>query len=137
MSTQPKRMGGLGKLSDFGRTPQPEQTIQPETLLETKPITPTDPQPIKSKPIRPLDSQSINSTQDRLVSINIKISRSQQDWLANTARNIRDNNTSPVPAIDRVYPQHLIQVAIDLLENTDLDWSQIRDVESLKKALNL
>ena len=71
MSTQSKRMGGLGKLSDFGRTSQPEPPMQPEP-----------------KPIRPLDPQPINSKQDQLVTINIKISRSQQDWLANTARNI-------------------------------------------------
>jgi hypothetical protein len=124
MSTQPKRMGGLGKLSDFGRTPQPETPVPPEL-------------PIENKLIRPLDSKPISLKQDQLVSINIKISRSQQDWLANTARNIRDNNTAPVPASDRVYPQHLIQVAINLLQNTDVDWSEITDVESLKKALNL
>lgn len=124
MSTQSKRMGGLGKLSDFGRTPQPEQPIQPEI-------------PIEHKPIRPLDSKPIASKQDQLVTINIKISRSQQDWLSDTAREVRDNNTTPVPANDRVYPQHLVQVAIDLLQTADLDWSQIRNVESLKKALNL
>lgn len=126
MTTQSKRMGGLGKLSDFGRTSQPEPP------LETKPI-----RPLETKPIKSLDPQPINSKQDQLVTINIKIPRSQQDWLANTARNIRDNNTAPVPASDRVYPQHLVQVAIDLLQNTDVDWSQITNVENLRKTLNI
>ncbi len=134
MSPQQKRMGGLGKLSDFGRTPPvpQEQPIPPETPVESKRIRPLDDNTIKS-----LESNPITSKPKELVTVNIKISRTQQDWLSDTARQVRDNNTSPVPPSERVYPQHLIQVAVDLLQNADLDWSQIRNVEELKQHLNL
>ena len=69
--------------------------------------------------------------------MNIKITRSQQEWLADTARLVRDNNDEPVPAADRCYPQHLIQVAIELLKARDIDWGTIRNVEELKNQLSL
>ncbi len=63
--------------------------------------------------------------------------RSQKDWLSETASQVRDNNTEPVPPALRVYPQHLIGVAIDLLKSADLDWFAIKTTEDLRKALNL
>jgi hypothetical protein len=50
---------------------------------------------------------------------------------------VRENNLEPVPPSERVFPQHLIGVAIDLLSKTDVDWSQVRNVEELRKWLNL
>lgn len=74
---------------------------------------------------------------DKPVTVNIKINKNQKDWLANTASQVRDNNTEPVPPADRVYPQHLIGVAIDLLKNADVDWGEVRNAEELRDKLNL
>ena len=76
------------------------------------------------------------SPDEKLVPINIKITRHSQRWLSDRAQQVRDNNDHPVAAKDRVFPQHLIMVAIDLLEATDIDWSQVADVQSLKEQLN-
>jgi hypothetical protein len=71
------------------------------------------------------------------VTVNIKILESQQEWLADTAKQVRQNNDAPVPASDRVYPQHLIQTAVELLKATDVNWDEIRSIQDLRKALNL
>ncbi|MHC5778949.1 hypothetical protein [Nostoc sp.] len=120
------KMGGM-KLSQFSgirsnETETPTDSPQestPETVL-VKESAPKKPTP-KEKP----------------VSINIKISREQHEWLSDTARIVRDNNTDPVPPGDRVYPQHLIGVAIELLRHSDIDWSQMKDTEDLKQQLKL
>jgi hypothetical protein len=57
----------------------------------------------------------------RLANINIKIACRQRDWLASTAQIVRQNNLEPVPAGERVYPQHLIGMAIALLQNSSVD----------------
>ena len=75
--------------------------------------------------------------QEKLVTVNIKITKSQKDWLAETATQVRDNNTEPVPPAERVYPQHLIGVAIDLLKGVEVDLSQVKNVEDLREQLNL
>ena len=69
--------------------------------------------------------------------MNINIRKDQKDWLADTASLVRDNNTEPVPPSQRVYPQHLIGVAIDLLQDADVDWSELKNVEELREQLNL
>ena len=74
---------------------------------------------------------------EQLVTVNIKIRKDQKEWLTDTASTVRDNNTEPVPPAQRVYPQHLIGVAIDLLQNVDVDWGEIKNVEELREHLNL
>lgn len=69
--------------------------------------------------------------------INVKITDLQRNWLAETSRKIRDNNIDPVPPSERVYPQHLLGVAIDLLMNAEIDWQQVRNIEELRKELQL
>jgi hypothetical protein len=71
------------------------------------------------------------------VTINIQMMRDQQEWLAETACTIRENNCKPTLPAERVYPQHLIGVAIELLRSADVDWSQIKNIEDLQKQLNL
>ncbi len=123
------RMGGLGKLSDFGKTskpkPEPEATSSPAKVssseLEASPSVRQKQQP----------------EQEKLVNINVKITRTQQTWLSQTARTVRDNNNTPVAPSDRVFPQHLIGVAIDLLHSTDIDWNTIRNIEDLRQQLKL
>jgi hypothetical protein len=73
----------------------------------------------------------------KLVSINIKITKDQRDWLADIASQVRENNEEPVPPGDRVFPQHLLRIAIDLLQATEVDWTQIRTIEDLRQHLNL
>lgn len=73
----------------------------------------------------------------KLVSINIKITKDQRDWLANIASQVRENNEEPVAPSDRVFPQHLLGIAIDLLQATEVDWTKIRTIEDLRKHLNL
>ena len=73
----------------------------------------------------------------KLVTVNVKITKAQKDWLAETASQVRDNNLEPVPPALRVYPQHLIGVAIDLLQAAEVDWTQVKNVEDLREQLNL
>ena len=112
-------MGGMGKLSDFGRTAPAEA---PETAPPTEPKKRVK----KSAP-----------KQERLVTVNIKVNESQQEWLADTAKQVRRNNNEPVASIDRVYPQHLIGIAIDLLKESDIDWGKVQNIQDLKKVLDI
>ncbi len=117
-----QRMGGM-KLTDFGKTPESEPQIErPQIVTKVESRT--------SKKTPPV-------VQEKLVTVNIKITATQHEWLNDTARQVRDNNVEPVPSGDRVYPQHLIGAAIELLRSTDVDWSQVRNVEELRKQLNL
>lgn len=122
-----RRMGGM-KLGDFGKT-TPSKPTEPSSEPEQPPAA-------QAKPASPPKSKAAPE-EEKLTTVNIKIKRSQQEWLADTARQVRDNNTAPVPPSDRVYPQHLIGVAIDLLQSMDVDWQEIRNVEELKQQLKL
>lgn len=73
---------------------------------------------------------------EELVTINIKIPKSSKQWLADKAQQVRDNNSTPVPPKERVYPQHLINAAIEMLKNADVDWSQVQTIEELQEQLN-
>jgi hypothetical protein len=84
-----------------------------------------------------LPNDKMTNSQNKLATINIKITKSQRDWLAKTASQIRDNNDYPVPPQDRVFPQHLIGLAIDLLHSHDIDWAQIRNIDNLRKQFNV
>lgn len=125
------RMGGMGKLSDFGKTSKPPQEPQPEPTESTQRVR--EPELLAS----PKAGQQQPAATSKLVTINIKITRAQQSWLSETARTVRDNNDTPVAPSERVFPQHLIGVAIDLLRDTDIDWSQVRNIEDLRQQLNL
>jgi len=118
-SKKGSRMGGLGKLSDFGKTLSPQPEPKPEQVASSE-----------------VEKQQPVPT-EKLVPINIKITRAQQRWLADTARMVRDNNDTPVAPTERVFPQHLIGVAIDLLRDTEIDWSNVRNIEDLRQQLKL
>jgi hypothetical protein len=128
------RMGGLGKLSDFGKTSKAQAQAEPVVVEEPKVEVPVAP-PLEPTPQHSLQKQT--DDKGKLVPINIKIARRQHEWLNDTARSVRENNSEPVPPNERVFPQHLIGVAIDLLQASDVDWSQVRNVEELRKVLNL
>ena len=148
---QNKRMGGM-TLGDFGKTPpaQPktkstEQNL-PVTNNEGKPEgsstsgegelrNPDDDKGSSSKPKAKRSPKP--KAADKLTTVNIKIGLSQQQWLSDTARQVRDNNDKPVAPADRVYPQHLIGVAIDLLKAADVDWDNVQNIKDLREALGL
>lgn len=119
-----KKLGGLGKLSQFSGIKRQEE--------EAPPPEPTPPPSAAVEEVAP-----VSSPKEKLVTINIKITRSNQEWLTDTARTVRENNLDPVPPAERVFPQHLIGVAIELLSKADVDWSQVKNVEELRKSLNL
>jgi len=115
-----KRMG-QSSLGAFSTTPK-------LPVADNTPVSEPPPKAIAPTP---------TIEQEKLVTVNIKIARSQQEWLTDTARLVRDNNDEPVPPNERTYPQHLIQLAIELLKSTELDWQQVRNVDEIKAHLNI
>jgi hypothetical protein len=118
------KMGGMGKLSQFSGIKQSPAPVD----IEADRVPAQDP---------PVEAATLANSKEKLVAVNFKITRNQQEWLADTARLVRDNNAQAVPPAERVYPQHLMGVAISLLQQADVDWSQIKNVEQLRKQLNL
>jgi hypothetical protein len=138
-----KKMGGkLSKLSQFSGIRQDSQPAESEAVEAVEAV---EPEAVEPKTFSAPNAQSSSKdkakrktrAKETQVTLNIKISRRQKDWLSETAQIIRDNNEDPVAPADRVYPQHLIQVAIDLLQSSEVDWSKIRNVEELRGHLNL
>jgi hypothetical protein len=160
--TDKKKLGGMGKLSQFsgikkGRSApakpesppnepeikepsvqEPEleiEAVTQEPLVEVLETTVKEPEKISKTEVEP--KIQARAAEEKLVKINIDITKTQKEWLADTASQVRENNLEPVPPLKRVYPQHLIRVAIDLLEASDVDWGQIKNVEELREQLNL
>jgi len=130
MTTKGSRMGGLGKLSDFGKISLPHKEPESEPTESKEQVREPE---LKATPT----IRQQQADHEKLVTINIKIPRTQQGWLSETARTVRGNNDTPVAPSERVFPQHLIGVAIDLLRNSNIDWSQVRNVEDLRQQLML
>ncbi len=124
MNKPKSKMGGMGKLSQFSGIKQSPTSVD----MEADRVPAQDP---------PVEAATLANSKEKLVAVNFKITRNQQEWLADTARLVRDNNVQAVPPAERVYPQHLMGVAISLLQQADVDWSQIKNVEQLRKQLNL
>jgi hypothetical protein len=118
------KMGGIGKLSQFSGIKQSPASVD----MEADRAPALDP---------PVEAATLANSKEKLVAVNFKITRNQHEWLADTARLVRDNNAQAVPPAERVYPQHLMGVAISLLQQADVDWSQIKNVEQLRQQLNL
>ena len=154
-----RKMGGLGKLSQFsGIKSKPEinedseqkniesnseinSTVKESQSVDTS-ASKTQTQKLKQRKSKPKKNNDELRTKNyelkkKLVTVNIKITKSQKDWLAETATEVRDNNTEPVPPAERVYPQHLIGVAIDLLNSAEVDWSEVKNVDDLREQLNI
>lgn len=79
-------------------------------------------------------NQNLN---EKLVPVNISIRKDQRDWLSTTAELVRDNNIKPVAPGERVFPKHLIEIAIDLLRASKVNWSEVENIEDLRKQLNI
>ena len=137
MMADKKRMGAMS-LSSFGKT-TPTKAVN-ASASATKPAETTEfskTEPVKDAPAKKAKTKKKSQARSKTATLNIQVTRAQQRWLQNTAQDIRDNNDSPVPGPQRVYPVHLIQAAIDLLRTQDIEWDTISDVEGLKEALNL
>jgi hypothetical protein len=113
------KMGNMSTLSQFSKVNQPK-TAQSTTVV-----------PEATNP------EASSTASEKLVTINIKILSDQHTWLTQTARQVRDNNRTPMAPSDRVFPQHLIGVAIALLQASDVDWNQVQTIDDLKRFLNL
>ena len=122
------KMTSLSKLSGIKKQPE-ETTVTP--ALEVKEERTQETEAKVEEPTLTTEKQ------EKLVKVNINIRKDQKEWLTDTASQVRENNVLPVPPAQRVYPQHLIGVAIDMLKTADVDWGQIRNVEELREQLNL
>lgn len=134
------RMKGM-KLGSFSgiKKSQPESTKKPEPTPEVKTdalVKSTKTKPVKTAKSKAKVGKKVQK-KEQLVTVNIKIRKDQKEWLTDTSSAIRDNNTEPVPPSERVYPQHLIGVAIDLLQNVDVNWSEVKNVDELREQLDI
>lgn len=120
-----KRMKGM-TLSSFKTSPVAD-SAPAAPLLEDEPAAASTQGSAKPKTKR----------KSKIATLNIQVTRTQQRWLQDKAQDIRDNNETPVPGPERVYPVHLIQVAIDLLKTQDINWAEVTDTEELRNQLNL
>ena len=134
-----KKMGGMGTLSSFSGIRRQESDSPPTSQPESTPTSEKSvPETNAPEPPQTQDKPKRRRRQtEKQVNVNIKIARSQKDWLSSTAQTIRDNNLDPVAPADRVYPQHLIGVAIDYLKSADIDWDDVRNIQQLRQLLDL
>jgi hypothetical protein len=136
--SEPAPAGGRGDAIanplELGSSPQ-ERPVQEETQIEPE-VKPTEPKPVKTTKSEAKVGKK-NQAKEQLVTVNIKIRKDQKEWLTDTASTVRDNNTDPVAPSERVYPQHLIGVAIDFLEAAGVDWGEVRNVEELRQFLGM
>lgn len=126
MNQKMGKMTSLSKLSGIKSQPPSNTSSDNASVIENEP----------KKTEAKVEKQT-TTKKEKLVKVNINIRKDQKDWLSDTASLVRDNNTEPVPPSQRVYPQHLIGVAIDLLQSTNVDWDEVKNVEELREHLNL
>ena len=124
----------MGKLSDFGQSPSAPVPPAEETIVTPVAVTETVPSPIAVELPAPIQSGDCQQT-EVMVNVNIKMSQSQQEWLAAKAKTVRRNNSLPVPAKERVYPQHLISLAVELLQSANVDWQEVKTISDLRERL--
>jgi hypothetical protein len=131
----------LPELEQVEATKRKQVEAQFEAETETEPEPPdkaTAPAAALPSPLSPPSLEKLRtSDKKKLAPVNIKLEDRQRVLLDEKARLIRSNNLEAVPAKDRVYPQHLIAVAIDLLLKSDIDWSEVKNIEQLRESLNL
>ena len=126
-----KKMGNMTSLSKLSGIKKQPEAVTPEPEVKKSEVTADKQEETKAK------VRKHKKPQNKQVTVNIKIREDQKKWLADTASQVRDNNSSPVPPSERVYPQHLIGVAIDLLQAAGVDWTEIKNVEELREQLKI
>src|SRR4028118_1226255 len=88
-------MGGMGKLSQFSGIKQSPAPVD----IEADRVPAQDP---------PVEAATLANSKEKLVAVNFKITRNQHEWLADTARLVRDNNAQAVPPAERASPHPLM-----------------------------
>ncbi|MGK7898184.1 MAG: hypothetical protein AB4372_32350 [Xenococcus sp. (in: cyanobacteria)] len=130
-----KKMGSMTSLSKLSgikaKSNESSDTVTPEPEVK-----PSEDKPVKEDETKAKVNKQ-QKKQEQPVTVNIKIRKDQKAWLTDTAIQVRENNSEPVAPAERVYPQHLIGVAIDLLQAADVDWDEVRNIEELREHLNL
>ena len=121
--------------SNGSKTQTPEQlnlpTVQPNNPLTVKTNTESVSQSERSSRAK------AKAKTDRPKKVNIDIGESRHNRLNEIAAQIRASNTDPVAPSERMYPIHLIQIAIDfLLDGLEIDWNEIKKPEDLREVLN-
>ena len=120
--------------------PQAVQELREQLNLPT--VKPNNPLTVNNKvtPVEPSSSTSSTKKKaklDRPKKINIDIGERRHNRLTEIAAQIRANNIDPVAPSERMYPIHIIQIAIDfLLDGVDIDWDEIQKPEDLRETLN-
>lgn len=120
----------LHESEDFD--PQAVEQLREQLNLPT--VKPNNPLTVQSE-INP-KSTPAKPKSDRPKKINIDIGETRHNRLNELAAQIRSNNDTPVAPAERMYPIHLIQMAIDHLLELDIDWKEVRKPDDLKVALN-
>ena len=117
--------------------------VEPSNLLTIEPSNPltvkAEPAPVsRSKRSSPAKEKAkIDRPNDRPKKINIDIGERRHNRLNDIAAQVRASNTDPVAPSERMYPIHLIQIAIDfLLDGFEIDWNEIQKPEDLRELLN-
>jgi len=106
-------------------------TVQPNNPLTVKTNTESVSQSERSSRAKE------KAKTDRPKKVNIDIGESRHNRLNEIAAQIRASNTDPVAPSERMYPIHLIQIAIDfLLDGLEIDWDEIKKPEDLREVLN-
>lgn len=112
-------------------------TVKPTNPQTVKPFNPLSVNTQAETEIQPQKAATAKAKSDRPKKINIDIGENRHNKLNELAARIRANNSAPVPPSERMYPIHLIQIAIDfLLDGVDLNWDEIQKPEDLREALN-
>lgn len=131
-----KKMGSMTSLSKLSGI-KAKSNETPEIVTPEPEVKKSEDKPVKENETKAKVNKQQKKKQEQPVTVNIKIRKDQKAWLTDTAIKVRENNSEPVPPAERVYPQHLIGVAIDLLQAADVDWNEVRNIEELRKQLNL
>ena len=120
--------------------PQAVEQLREQLNLPT--VKPNNPLTVNTKFVSESQFKRSASAQekvkaDRPKKINIDIGERRHNRLNELAAQIRANNADPVAPSERMYPIHLIQIAIDfLLDGFEIDWDKIQKPDDLRKVLN-
>jgi hypothetical protein len=121
--TKTRRTGVMGGMSLGGFSGTP---VTPQKAEETAP------KKAEAKP-----KPRTTSKTEKLEPVNIKLPSGLKKWFRDRAEQVRANNLSPVPADERVYPQHLMQIAGELLMASNVDWDKAQSTEDIRQQLGL
>jgi hypothetical protein len=121
--TETRRTGVMGGMSLGGFSGTP---VTPQKAEETAP------KKAEAKPKRETKPKT-----EKLEPVNIKLPSGLKKWFRDRAEQVRANNLAPVPADERVYPQHLMQLAGEFLQSANINWDEAKNIEDIKKQLGL